>query len=329
MHPSEILFQGQRQPLLLPACDHYAGSEKLMRKSMALQQELGPVFDITFDCEDGAAAGKEREHAELVASLLNSDDNRFGRIGARLHDVGSDHFEQDVGIIVGSAAHKLAYVALPKPNGVADVLRAQQIVDAAAAKAGRPHLPLHVLIETHGALHEVWEIAALPRVECLSFGIMDFVSSHYGAIPGAAMRTPGQFTHPLVVRAKLEMVAACHANDIVPSHNVTTDIKDSAVVANDATRAAGEFGFTRMWSIHPDQIKPIVKAFTPRLSEVNEASNILLEAMAADWGPISHLGRLHDRASYRYYWTVLQRAKLAGLALPDAAAAIVNQPESI
>jgi citrate lyase subunit beta/citryl-CoA lyase len=329
MHPSEVLFQGQRQPLLLPACDHYAGSEKLMRKSMALQQELGPVFDITFDCEDGAAAGQEVEHAQLVASLLNDEGNRFNRIGARLHDVGSEHFARDVALIVGSAAQKLAYVVLPKPEGVADVLRAQQMIKVAAEKAGRPNLPLHVLIETHGALHEAWDIAALPQVECLSFGIMDFVSSHYGAIPGAAMRTPGQFTHPLVVRAKLEMVAACHAHHKVASHNVTTDIKDSAVVANDATRAAGEFGFTRMWSIHPDQIKPIVKAFTPRLSEVNEATNILLEAMAADWGPIAQHGRLHDRASYRYYWTVLQRAKLAGLALPDAAAAIVNQPESI
>jgi citrate lyase subunit beta/citryl-CoA lyase len=329
MHPSEVLFQGQRQPLLLPACDHYAGSEKLMRKSMALQQELGPVFDITFDCEDGAAAGSEREHAQLVASLLNDEGNRFKRIGARLHDVGSEHFARDVALIVGGAAQKLAYVVLPKPEGVADVLRAQQMINVAAEKAGRPNLPLHVLIETHGALHEAWEIAALPQVECLSFGIMDFVSSHYGAIPGAAMRTPGQFTHPLIVRAKLEMVAACHAHHKVPSHNVTTDIKDSAVVANDATRAAGEFGFTRMWSIHPDQIKPIVKAFTPRVSEVNEATNILLEAMAADWGPIAQHGRLHDRASYRYYWTVLQRAKLAGLALPDAAAAIVNQPESI
>jgi citrate lyase subunit beta/citryl-CoA lyase len=329
MHPSEVLFQGQRQPLLLPACDHYAGSEKLMRKSMALQQELGPVFDITFDCEDGAAAGREREHAELVASLLNDEGNRYKRIGARLHDAGSEHFAQDVDTIVGAAAQQLAYLVLPKPNGVADVLRAQQIINDAAQKAGSRPIPLHVLIETHGALHEAWQIAALPQVECLSFGIMDFVSSHYGAIPGAAMRTPGQFTHPLVVRAKLEMVAACHAYDKVPSHNVTTEIKDSAVVANDATRAAGEFGFTRMWSIHPDQIKPIVKAFTPRLSEVNEASNILLEAMAADWGPIAQHGRLHDRASYRYYWTVLQRAKLAGLALPEAAAAIVNQPEPI
>jgi citrate lyase subunit beta/citryl-CoA lyase len=329
MHPSEVLFQGQRQPLLLPACDHYAGSEKLMRKSMALQQELGPLFDITFDCEDGAAAGNERAHAELVATLINSPDNRAHRIGARLHDVTSPHFAQDVDIIVGAAAQKLAYVVLPKPDSLEDVLRAQDVVNQAAAKAGRAVLPLHVLIETHGALHDAYAIAALPQVECLSFGIMDFVSAHHGAIPAAAMRTPGQFTHPLVVRAKLEMVAACHAHDKVPSHNVTTEIKDSAVVANDAQRAAAEFGFTRMWSIHPDQIKPIVKAFTPRLAEVNEATSILQAAMAKDWGPIAHGGRLHDRASYRYYWTVLQRAKLAGLALPDAAAALVNQPESI
>jgi citrate lyase subunit beta/citryl-CoA lyase len=328
MHPSEVLFQGQRQPLLLPACDHYAGSEKLMRKSMALQQELGPVFDITFDCEDGAAAGRERAHAELVATLLNDEGNRFNRIGARLHDVTSPHFEQDVEIIVGQAAHKLAYVVLPKVEGVADVLRAQAIVDRVAEKSGRAKLPLHVLIETHGALHEVFQIAALPQVECLSFGIMDFVSSHYGAVPASAMRSPGQFTHPLIVRAKLEMVAACHAYDKVPSHNVTTEIKDGAVVADDARRAAREFGFTRMWSIHPGQIRAIVDAFTPRVEEVNEAASILVEAMAADWGPIAQNGRLHDRASYRYYWTVLQRAKLAGLALPDTAAAIVNQPES-
>jgi citrate lyase subunit beta/citryl-CoA lyase len=328
MHPSEVLFQGKRQPLMLPACDHYAGSDKLMRKSMALQQELGPLFDITFDCEDGAEAGREAEHAQLVADLINDEGNRFNRIGARLHDLAHPHFEQDVATIVGGAAHKLAYVVLPKANGVAEVRQALDIINRHALAAGRDALPLHVLVETHGALHDAWEIAALPQVECLSFGIMDFVSAHFGAIPASAMRTPGQFTHPLVVRAKLEMVAACHAHGKVASHNVTTEIKDSAVVANDAQRAGGEFGFTRMWSIHPDQIKPVIKAFTPRASEVNEASNILLEAMAANWGPIAQNGRLHDRASYRYYWTVLQRAKLAGLALPDAAAAIVNQPES-
>ncbi|MCU6499342.1 aldolase/citrate lyase family protein [Rugamonas sp. A1-17] len=323
MHPSEVLFQGNRQPLLLPACDHYAGSEKLMRKSIALQQELGPLFDITLDCEDGASAGNEEAHARLVAELLLSDENKFNRIGARVHDVASPFFAQDVAIIC-AAAPRLAYLVLPKVHSAKEVAAAIKVINTHAAKAGRKDLPVHVLIETHGALREAYDIAALPQVQCLSFGIMDFVSSHYGAIPANAMRTPGQFTHPLVVRAKLEIAAACHAHGKVPSHNVTTEIKDTAVAANDAQRAAAEFGYTRMWSIHPNQIKPIIKTFTPRLSEVSEAAAILLEAEAAQWGPISQNGRLHDRASYRYYWTVLQRAKLAGLSLPESAVALLN-----
>ncbi|MFC0168896.1 HpcH/HpaI aldolase/citrate lyase family protein [Pseudoduganella danionis] len=323
MHPSEVLFQGNRQPLLLPACDHYAGSEKLMRKSIALQQELGPLFDITLDCEDGASAGNEIEHARLVAALVLSDENKFSRIGARVHDIASPHFVSDVEIIC-TAASKLAYIVLPKVHSAKEVTAAIKLINTHASKAGRKDLPVHVLIETHEALHEAYAIAALPQVQCLSFGIMDFVSSHYGAIPASAMRTPGQFTHPLVVRAKLEVAAACHAHGKVPSHNVTTDIKDAAVAANDAQRAAAEFGFTRMWSIHPDQIKPIIKTFTPRMSEVNDATAILVEAAAVQWGPISQNGRLHDRASYRYYWTVLQRAKLAGLSLPEAAQSLLN-----
>lgn len=323
MHPSEVLFQGNRQPLLLPACDHYAGSEKLMRKSITLQQELGPLFDITLDCEDGASAGNEIEHARLVAALVMSDENKFNRIGARVHDIASPHFATDIEIIC-TAASKLAYIVLPKVHSAKEVTAAIKQINTHASKAGRKDLPVHVLIETHEALHDAYAIAALPQVQCLSFGIMDFVSSHYGAIPASAMRTPGQLTHPLVVRAKLEVAAACHAHGKVPSHNVTTDIKDAAVAANDAQRAAAEFGFTRMWSIHPDQIKPIIKTFTPRMSEVNDATAILLEAAAVQWGPISQNGRLHDRASYRYYWTVLQRAKLAGLSLPETALGLLN-----
>jgi citrate lyase subunit beta/citryl-CoA lyase len=319
MHPSEVLFQGKRQPVSIPVCDHYAGSEKLMRKSIALQQELGPVFDITLDCEDGASAGNEEAHAQLVSSLIASEDNRFNRIGARVHDLTHASFEQDVAIICAQA-RRLAYIVLPKPDSVADVRRAIDVINLHAQKAGRNDLPVHVLIETHNALAEVRAIAALPQVECLSFGIMDFVSAHYGAIPGSGMRSPGQFTHPLVSRAKLEIAAACHAFGKVPSHNVTTEIKDTAVVASDAQRASSEFGYTRMWSIHPDQIRPILKAFAPRSSEVNEAATILAEAQNVQWGPIQHNGKLHDRASYRYYWTILQRAKSSGLPLPESAA---------
>lgn len=322
MHPSDVLFQGMHQPVSLPACDHYAGSEKLMRKSLALQQQLGPVFDITFDCEDGAAAGNEREHAALVGDLIAGADNHFGRIGARVHDPDSEHFEPDVAAICARAARRLAYIVIPKVESAAQLASAIATVRRHASAAGRTDLPIHALIETHGALHEVWQIAALPGVECLSFGIMDFVSAHYGGIPASAMKSPGQFSHPLVVRAKLEIAAACHAHGIVASHNVCTEIRDLSVVAQDAAQAARQLGYGRMWSIHPDQVRPILDAFAPDGREVGEAVAILCAAQRNDWGPIQHEGKLHDRASYRYYWTVLQRARRNGQPLPAEAAAL-------
>jgi citrate lyase subunit beta/citryl-CoA lyase len=45
----------------------------------------------------------------------------------------------------------------------------------------------------------------------------------------------------------------------------------------------------------------------------------LLAAQEAAWGPIQWQGKLHDRASYRYYWEVLARAHAMGMDIPDAA----------
>ena len=74
-------------------------------------------------------------------------------------------------------------------------------------------------------------LAAHPRIESLSFGMMDFVSAHRGAIPASAMSATGQFEHPLVLRAKLEISAACHAFAKTPSHCVVTEFKDTAALA--------------------------------------------------------------------------------------------------
>jgi citrate lyase subunit beta/citryl-CoA lyase len=75
-----------------------------------------------------------------------------------------------------------------------------------------------------------------------------------------------------------------------------------------------------MWSIYPTQIQAIVDAMKPNYDEVTDASNILLAAQAAQWGPIQYEGELHDRATYRYFWEVLQKAKLTGVAIPEKAA---------
>ena len=120
---------------------------------------------------------------------------------------------------------------------------------------------------------------------------MDFVSAHHGAIPATAMRSPGQFEHRLLARAKSEVVAAALAHGVVPAHNVTLDLKNVQTTASDAQRARLEFGFMRMWSIYPTQIEAIVSAMQPNFDEVSDAAAILLAAQAADWGPIQYQGR--------------------------------------
>ncbi|MFC0352101.1 HpcH/HpaI aldolase/citrate lyase family protein [Undibacterium danionis] len=321
MHPSQALFQDQAAPIFLPVCDHYAGSEKLMLKSLSLQNELGPIFDITFDCEDGAAVGNELTHIQMLTQIIASESNQFSRIGVRVHHLDHPAFEQDIRQLLSShdACKKLAYIVLPKVNTVPEVNAAIDTINELSRLHDRQSIPVHLLIETQSALADVADLAAIPQVECLSFGIMDFVSSHWGAIPASAMRSPSQFSHPLLMRAKLEIAAACHLHGKVPSHNVTTDFKDPSITLSDATRASQEFAYTRMWSIHPSQIKPIIKAMAPRSAEINEAVLILSSAQENQWGPIEILGRLHDRASYRYYWTVLKKASMSGINLPEGA----------
>ena len=309
---------------MLAACEHFAGSEKLLKKALQIQAELSvdgrSIFDITADCEDGAPTGREREHAEMIAGLILSTENRFGRIGVRIHDVRHPVWRDELDIVISRAGQRVAYIVLPKPENAKDVAAQIAALDELRSCHGiAREIPVHVLIETPGALHEAWEIARLPHVETLDFGLMDFVSAHHGAIPAAAMRSPGQFNHALVVRAKCAISAAALGNGVVPSHNVTTEIRDVSVVREDARRAKQELGFLRMWSIHPAQIQPIVEAMRPDFDEVDEAATLLAAAQDAAWGPIQHEGKLHDRASYRYYWELLQRAQSTGMNIPGDA----------
>jgi citrate lyase subunit beta/citryl-CoA lyase len=331
-HPRNILLGAQAGRVSLPVCDHYSGVEARMRKSLQLQadmtQEFGTcVFDVTLDCEDGAPVGGEADHAALVTemALATTAARPDSRIAVRVHPVDHPSFEADVSHIAGRAGRVLSHIMLPKVESVADVDRAQ----AALITAGAGDLPLHVLIESPAAVHRAFDIAAHPRVQSLSFGLMDFVSAHGGAIPADGMSGQGQFAHPLVLRAKLEMASACHAHGKVPSHCVVTEFKNTEAIRMAALKAARELGYTRMWSIHPDQIRPILEAMAPSESQIDQASAIILAAQAAEWAPISHAGQLHDRASYRFFWQLLERAHQTGRHLPSDIQVFFVTPEPV
>ncbi len=167
----------------------------------------------------------------------------------------------------------------------------------------RPHesMPLHALIESPrrraaGLCHCGAPARAVAELRLDGFRLRPW-RRHSGPGHGRA----GAVQPPLVLRAKLEISSACHAHGKVPAHSVVTEFSDAQAMQTAAGRAANELGYTRMWSIHPSQIRPILVAMAPSPEAVERAADLVLAAQQADWAPISYEGRLHDRASYRYF----------------------------
>lgn len=307
--PDKILFEGESTFNYIPACEHIAGNDKFIEKALALQHKLNGSFDITCDLEDGAPIGNELSFLSDLINIIKSPKNRYGMIGIRIHGPGHPLHRRELEEIVKHIGDRIRYITIPKVTSIAEIIKAQNlIVDIQKKISQSIVIPLHILIETHGALRDVWQIAALPFVETLDFGILDFISSHLGAIPMSNAESPGQFEHHLITRAKAEIVSACLAYGKTPSHNITIDYKNQGTLINDIKRARYDFGFLRMWSIHPSQIEPIIDGLSPTFKELEEASKIIAQGIEAKWGPITYKDKLYDRASYRYYWAIIRRA---------------------
>jgi citrate lyase subunit beta/citryl-CoA lyase len=305
-------------PALAP-CEHIAGNEKFIIKGFALQERHisdngRSLVDLTLDLEDGAPVGNEEPSRKLCAQLLNSPENTKKQAGIRIHPTDSPHCIRDLEVVLSEAGQNVRYVTIPKVRGPREVLWCIGLIKhfTRRVKLTAP-IAVHLLIETSEALTNLDQLAAIPEVATLDFGLMDFISQLGGAVSSDCMKSPGQFSNQIIRQTKTAIALAALRYNKIPSHNVTVDFRDPNIALSDARQARGEFGFMRMWSIHPNQIEPIIQGMTPTKDEISEAREILSKAAAAKWGPIEHGGRLHDRASYRYYWGILRSIGLFSL----------------
>jgi citrate lyase subunit beta/citryl-CoA lyase len=306
-------------PPAIAPCEHIAGNEKFILKAFQIQEKHlradgRSLVDVTLDLEDGAPVGQEEPLRHLFATLLKSPANTRHQAGIRIHPPSSPDCTRDLEVVVSAAGDQISYITIPKVRTKREVLWCIGLIKHyLRAHSAKRSIPLHLLIETPEAVKVVDDLAAIPDVETLDFGLMDFISQVGGAIPSTCMKSPGQFDNQIIATTKSCIASAALRHNKVPSHNVTVDVRNPEQAFQDAYRARHEFGFLRMWSIHPDQVDRIIRAMSPSREEVLEAQAIITAAAAAHWGPIEIGGRLHDRASFRYYWGVLNASGSAAV----------------
>jgi citrate lyase subunit beta/citryl-CoA lyase len=106
----------------------------------------------------------------MIVRVVNSDANPYGMAGTRIHDHSHPDWRQDVDILVPGAGEKLAYITLPKSTCYEDAKTQIEYIQAVAKKAGiKREIPIHVLIETHGALQDVEKTCNFTLVTSIRF----------------------------------------------------------------------------------------------------------------------------------------------------------------
>ncbi|GHF42036.1 citrate lyase subunit beta/citryl-CoA lyase [Amycolatopsis bartoniae] len=220
------------------------------RADVLLPKAMAGVADaVVLDLEDAVpATAKDAARAAAVAAAAVEQPKP---LWVRVNALGSEWGRADLAALAGSRA---AGLRLPKVEDPATVREA----------AERTGLPLHVVLESALGVERAYELAtAHPLVALLSLGEADLMAdlrvSDRDALDWARQRV---------------VVAARAAGLPSPPHAAWTAVSDVDGLVADTTTASRR-GFFGRSVLHPSQLEPVNRLFTPGAAEVARARALL------------------------------------------------------
>ena len=275
---------------------------KKITKAAALEVDC-----LCLDMEDGVAVSRKDDARQtIIAALQSLDFGRSERL-VRLNAIGSGLEMADLEAILsaGAQAHPDG-VVLPKAETAGQVRWVSERLAAAEQGYGWPagEVALIIQIETALGLVNIREVlSADPRLQAVIFGAEDLAASL------GAQRTPAGWE---VFYARGAIVAHAAAFDLQAIDMVYVDFHDQAGLEAEALQGA-QMGFEGKQIIHPNQIEPVQRAFTPSEAQVAHARRV----MEAFWqhqreghGAFALDGKMVDAPIVKAAARVLARAGL-------------------
>ena len=247
-----------------------------------------PADEVILDLEDAVAAEDKEEARELAVAALGR--GPLGRTTAlRVNGRSTPWWEGD---LRAAAVARPDVVVLPKVESPEDV--------SAAAELLPDGIGLEAQIETARGLVEADRIAAAGHgLEALVFGPADLAASL-----GVPVLTIGAGASDY---ALARVVAAARASGLQVLDGPHARLGDDVGLVLSARRAL-EHGYDGKWVIHPSQIEPVNRIFTPSPADLERASRLLEAADRA----ARFEGELVDEASRKLAESLLRRAGRPG-----------------
>jgi citrate lyase subunit beta/citryl-CoA lyase len=217
---------------------------------------------VILDLEDSVAAQGKEAAREAVAALLPTIQR--ANVIVRVNPIGTPWYLADLAAVVPG---RPAAVLLPKCEGPHHLALLDHHLEALETAAGLAVGAIRVLAlvtETAASLGRMDYTGAPPRVAGLCFGAED-LSADLGVVPRP-------YTAPVAAARAMTLLAAAAAG--LPALDTPfPDPRDPAGLLTEAAQAAAD-GFAGKLCIHPAQLDPVARAFTPGPDQVRWAEQV-------------------------------------------------------
>jgi citrate lyase beta subunit len=273
---------------------------------------------VCLDLEDGLAPDRKAlGRTQVIKALGELDFGRRTRT-VRINGVDTAHAYRDLVDVVEAVGDRIDLLMVPKIQEPADLLFVDRLVSQIELARGfSRRIGLEGQIETAAGFLAVREIArASPRLEALIFGPGDFAASMgmptsgIGAFDEHDELYPGHRWHAPMQA----IVAAARANGLRAIDGPFAAYTDEAGLERSA-RIGRALGFDGKQAIHPRQLGPINRTYSPTELEVAHARRVVeaCDAAAREGRGTAGLdGTMIDLASVRIARVVLERHKRLG-----------------
>ncbi|WP_312596825.1 CoA ester lyase [Brevundimonas sp.] len=301
MRPSRL----RRSQLAVPG-----SSEKMLRK--AAESAADHVF---CDLEDAVAPIAKVGARDTIAWALNNLDWGKKTRCVRINDVSTEWCHGDIITLVEQAGANLDTIMLTKPMCVADVLFLDRMLNQLERKHKLERkIGIEVLIEEVQGLQNVEAISTCSeRLECLIFGMGDYAASQ--GIDTREIGSNGSYPGDIFHYARFRITMAARSAGLDAVDGPFANFKNEEGYVTEATRAKS-LGMVGKWAIHPSQIEPALRIFTPSARQVERARKMeaaYQEAEAQGLGAVQVDGVMVDVAVIRLARNTIAQADLYGL----------------
>lgn len=256
------------------------------------------------DLEDGVAQNRKPQARSVIAAALHALPPGPTERLVRINPVGSGLEAEDLAAVLPAQPDG---ILLPKVESLEQVGWVAGRIEAAELENGWAlgSLRLLVDVETAKGMLALKEIASHPRLDALIFGGEDY------AVSLGAVRTPEAWE---LFTARSLVVMHAKAFGLGAIDMVNVDYHDIQRLELEA-RFGATLGYTGKQVIHPAQVAPVQRAFTPDDEAVAKA-RILVEAFEAHQkegrGAFGMDGRMVDMPLVKAAQNILERARAAG-----------------